>query len=161
MYIYYEPYISYNRALSQGYLRASRALSQCYKSTLGLKHFEIYRFWTLTDWFTGFHRFLEQADSIKMFLNCRFLDFDRPVHRFQAVFSANRLDHRVSEVKAVQNIYTLGGFKQFENCRFFGLRPVGLPVSTGFGPNRLDQRVPEVEAVQNIYRFMGFCGSRF
>ena len=44
------------------------------------------------------------------FENCRFLDFDRPVYRFQAVFSANRHDHRVSEVKAVQNIYTLGGF---------------------------------------------------
>ena len=47
-----------------------------------------------------------------------FSGFNRPVYRFIPVFSLNRLDHRVFEVKAVQNIYTLGGFKLFENCRF-------------------------------------------
>ena len=82
--------------------------------------------------------------GFKEFEICRFLDFDRPVYRFQPVFSANRHDHRVSEVKAVQNIYTLGGFKEFEIYRFFDFdRPVYrfLPV---FGPNRLDHRVSEV-----------------
>ena len=71
-------------------------------------------------------------------------DFDRPVYRFLPVSGPNRLDHRVPEVEAVQNIYTLGGFKEFEICRFFDFdHPVYrfLPV---FGPNRFDDRVSEV-----------------
>ena len=76
--------------------------------------------------------------------------------RFSSVLGTNRLDHDVPEVEAVQNLYTLGGFKEFKNCRFLGFnRPVYrfLPF---FGENRLNHRVPEVEAVQNIYTLWGF-----
>ena len=50
--------------------------------------------------------------GFKEFENCRFLDFDRPVYRFLPVVSLKRLNHRVPEVKAVQNIYTLGGLNE-------------------------------------------------
>ena len=41
---------------------------------------------------------------------CRFFNFDRPVNRFLGGFRPNRLDHRVLEVEAVQNIYRFMGF---------------------------------------------------
>ena len=65
-------------------------------------------------------------------------------------------DQRVPEVKAVQNIYTLGGFKEFENCRFLGFNRLVNRFLPVFGENRLDHRVPEIEAVQNIYTLGGF-----
>ena len=46
----------------------------------------------------------------KEFENYRFLGFNWLVNRFLPVFGENRLDHRVPEIEAVQNIYTLGGF---------------------------------------------------
>ena len=88
--------------------------------------------------------------------NFRFSNFVRQVYRFTPVFDSNRLDHRVPEAEAVQNIYRLMGFMQFEICRFLDFdRPVNRFLAV-FDENRLDHRVPEVEAVQNIYTLRGF-----
>ena len=48
----------------------------------------------------------------------KFSDFQTLSGRFTPVFDSNRLDHRVPEAEAVQNIYRLMGFKQFDICRF-------------------------------------------